>query len=94
MGVPLILVGGIRSFEVAERLVDEGTTDYISLCRPLIREPDLVNRWKSGDIRKAICDSDNLCFRPVIKGEGLYCVVEKKLRSKVDSEPPRAAAKE
>jgi 2,4-dienoyl-CoA reductase-like NADH-dependent reductase (Old Yellow Enzyme family) len=75
---PLMLVGGIRSFEVAERLVNEGTADYISLCRPLIREPGLVNRWRSGDMRKAACLSDNLCFRPAMAGEGIYCVVEQK----------------
>ena len=45
--IPLILVGGIRSFETADELVKTGTTDYISLCRPLIREPDLIKRWKS-----------------------------------------------
>jgi 2,4-dienoyl-CoA reductase-like NADH-dependent reductase (Old Yellow Enzyme family) len=75
--VPLIVVGGIRSFEVAERLLENGVTDYISMSRPFIREPGLVNRWKSGDRRKAECISDNLCFRPGAKGEGIYCVVEK-----------------
>jgi 2,4-dienoyl-CoA reductase-like NADH-dependent reductase (Old Yellow Enzyme family) len=74
--VPLILVGGIRTFETAERLVAEGLTDYISLCRPLIREPDLVNRWKSGDRRPATCISDNGCFKPTMEGRGVYCVVE------------------
>lgn len=82
VSVPLMLVGGIRSFEVAERLVEDGTTDYISLCRPLIREPHLVNRWKSGDLRKASCLSDNQCFRPGMAGEGIYCVVEKKEKQK------------
>jgi 2,4-dienoyl-CoA reductase-like NADH-dependent reductase (Old Yellow Enzyme family) len=76
IGVPLMLVGGIRSFEVAEKLVDDGLTDYISLSRPLIREPALINRWKAGDLRKATCISDNACFGPVLKGEGLYCVRE------------------
>ena len=42
INAPVILVGGIRSFLVAERLVVEGVADYISLCRPLIREPRLV----------------------------------------------------
>lgn len=78
VGTPLMLVGGIRSFEVAERLVQQGMADYISLCRPLIREPGLINRWKSGDLRKAACLSDNKCFRPAMAGEGIYCVVEKK----------------
>jgi 2,4-dienoyl-CoA reductase-like NADH-dependent reductase (Old Yellow Enzyme family) len=74
--VPLMLVGGIRSFEVAEKLVNDGLTDYISLSRPLIREPDLINRWKSGDLKKATCISDNACFGPTLKGEGLRCVRE------------------
>ena len=72
--VPLILVGGNRSFEVAERLVDEGVTDYISLSRPFIREPGLINRWKSGDLQKATCISDNQCFGPGMKGKGIYCI--------------------
>jgi 2,4-dienoyl-CoA reductase-like NADH-dependent reductase (Old Yellow Enzyme family) len=74
--VPLILVGGIRTFETAERLVAEGLTDYIALSRPLIREPELVTRWKSGDRRPATCISDNGCFKPAIEGRGIYCVVE------------------
>lgn len=80
--IPLILVGGIRSFEVAERLLEDGVTDYISMSRPFIKEPGLINRWKSGDRRKAKCISDNLCFRPGLKGEGIYCVVEKREKKK------------
>jgi 2,4-dienoyl-CoA reductase-like NADH-dependent reductase (Old Yellow Enzyme family) len=72
--VPLLLVGGIRSFETSVELVDSGTVDYISLCRPLIREPDLVNRWKGGDRRKADCISDNLCGYAMLQGEDLHCV--------------------
>jgi len=77
-GVPLILVGGNRSFRVAEGIVSEGIADYISMSRPLIREPDLINRWKSGNLAKAACISDNLCFGPAMAGEGIYCVTEKK----------------
>lgn len=76
--VPLMLIGGIRSFTVAEQLVNDGITDYISLSRPLIREPDLINRWQSGDHSKSECRSDNACFKPGIKGEGIYCVVREK----------------
>jgi 2,4-dienoyl-CoA reductase-like NADH-dependent reductase (Old Yellow Enzyme family) len=78
--VPLMLVGGIRSLSVAERLVRDNLADYVSLSRPLIREPGLINRWKSGDTRKAECQSDNLCFNAAISGEGIYCVVERRQR--------------
>jgi 2,4-dienoyl-CoA reductase-like NADH-dependent reductase (Old Yellow Enzyme family) len=74
ISVPLMLVGGIRSYEVAERLVEDGVADYIALCRPLIREPDLINRWKAGDTRKADCISDNACFGPAMEGKGIQCV--------------------
>lgn len=80
VGVPLILVGGIRSYEVAEGLVRRGTADYISMSRPLICEPRLVRRWKEGDRRPAECLSDNACFAPASDGRGLYCVTMEKKR--------------
>jgi 2,4-dienoyl-CoA reductase-like NADH-dependent reductase (Old Yellow Enzyme family) len=80
--VTLILVGGNRSFHIAEGLVAEGVADYISMSRPLIREPHLINRWKAGDLTKAACVSDNMCFRPAIKGEGIYCVTEEREQAK------------
>jgi 2,4-dienoyl-CoA reductase-like NADH-dependent reductase (Old Yellow Enzyme family) len=84
IGIPLILVGGNRSFSMAERLVNEGYADYISMSRPFIREPDLVKRWRSGDLRKAKCVSDNQCFVAGMSGEGITCVVEKKEKEKND----------
>ena len=82
VSIPLILVGGIRSYEVAERLVRDGMTDYISLSRPLICEPGLVKRWREGDRRKSDCVSDNACFAPASDGIGVYCVTMAKKRSK------------
>jgi 2,4-dienoyl-CoA reductase-like NADH-dependent reductase (Old Yellow Enzyme family) len=82
--VPLILVGGNRSFQVADRLVTEGVADYISLCRPLIREPDLINRWQSGDLGRATCVSDNMCFAPAMQGKGIYCLTEEREHQKAE----------
>ena len=72
--VPIIIVGGIRSYNVASQLVEEGAADYISLCRPFIREPDLIDRWRAGDLRKATCISCNNCIEQAKKGEGISCV--------------------
>jgi 2,4-dienoyl-CoA reductase-like NADH-dependent reductase (Old Yellow Enzyme family) len=80
VSIPLMLVGGIRSYEVAEELIQSGTTDYISLSRPLIAEPGLVKRWQEGDRRKAECISCNSCFGVALEGKGLYCVVAEKKR--------------
>jgi 2,4-dienoyl-CoA reductase-like NADH-dependent reductase (Old Yellow Enzyme family) len=82
VAIPLILVGGNRSLEVAERLVDEGTADYIAMSRPLIREPELIRRWQAGDRRPAGCLSDNQCFAPGMLGEGIYCVTARKAGEK------------
>lgn len=82
INIPIILVGGMRSFGVAERLVEDGVADYISMSRPLIREPDLVRRWKEGDRSRAACKSDNLCFEPAMKGEGIYCVTREREKEK------------
>jgi len=78
VAVPLILVGGNRSFQVAKRMMNESVADYISMSRPLVREPDLVNRWKGGDHQRSACVSDNMCFKPVLKGDGIYCLTEEK----------------
>lgn len=59
--VPVILVGGIRSTAVMEKLLEEGYTDMISLCRPFIAEPDLVPKIKNGEIDVVKCVSCNLC---------------------------------
>ena len=72
--VPLILVGGIRSYETAKKVVDQGLADYISMSRPFIREPGLIKRWKAGDRREATCISCDNCFEPLKKGEGVSCV--------------------
>jgi 2,4-dienoyl-CoA reductase-like NADH-dependent reductase (Old Yellow Enzyme family) len=76
--IPLILVGGIRTLNVAQQTLADGTADYVSMCRPFIREPGLIKRWQSGDTAASKCKSDNLCFGPAVKGKGIMCMVEEK----------------
>ncbi len=76
--LPLILVGGNRSYEVADSLIKEDAADYISMSRPLIREPGLIKRWRDGDRSPSKCLSDNLCFGPAMEGKGIYCVTEER----------------
>jgi 2,4-dienoyl-CoA reductase-like NADH-dependent reductase (Old Yellow Enzyme family) len=78
---PIMVVGGFRSFEVAEKTIQE-SADYISMARPFIREPGLAKRWQEGDRSPARCISCNGCFMPGIKEGGIYCVVEKKEQEK------------
>ena len=71
----------LRSYEVAEKTV-ANDADYVSMSRPLIREPNLPARWLKGDTSPATCISCNKCFIPGIKEGGIYCVVEKEKRAK------------
>jgi 2,4-dienoyl-CoA reductase-like NADH-dependent reductase (Old Yellow Enzyme family) len=62
LDIPVILVGGIRSKSVAEDVLQKGDADLISISRPLIREPDLPNKFLEGK-EKADCISCNGCMR-------------------------------
>lgn len=74
--MPLMLVGGIRSLEASEALISGGLADMISMSRPLICEPELIERWQKGDASRAACVSCDGCRKPIANGEGLRCVVE------------------
>ncbi|MEW6359844.1 MAG: NADH:flavin oxidoreductase [Planctomycetota bacterium] len=62
VNVPLMLVGGMRSPSVMQRIVADGVADFVSLCRPLIREPDLPAKILAGRTEPAKCISCNKCF--------------------------------
>lgn len=64
----VILTGGIRSLQVMAQLIDEGYCDLLGLCRPLIAEPDLVNRWYEEDARPSACFSCNACVKTAERG--------------------------
>ncbi len=74
--IPVMLVGGLRTFELVEEIVQNEETDFISLSRPLIREPNIINDWKRGDRHRAKCISCNQCLEGLRKGEALQCFQE------------------
>lgn len=61
--VPVISVGGYRSVEYINKILNETPLEYISVSRPLIREPDLPSRWKNGNLIPSTCVSCNACYR-------------------------------
>ncbi|MBU2548671.1 MAG: NADH:flavin oxidoreductase [Proteobacteria bacterium] len=76
--VPVSAVGGIRTLDMIDQILTDGTADLISLSRPLIREPALIRRWESGDAAPARCISCNGCLKTMARPEGIFCVQEKK----------------
>jgi 2,4-dienoyl-CoA reductase-like NADH-dependent reductase (Old Yellow Enzyme family) len=67
--IPVFGLGGFRTFAVMERAVEQGKVDLVSLSRPLIREPDLVKRFRLGEAQKSDCISCNKCLNP----RGIKC---------------------
>jgi 2,4-dienoyl-CoA reductase-like NADH-dependent reductase (Old Yellow Enzyme family) len=86
VAVPVITVGGIRSLKTIETILSEGKADYVAMARPFIREPHLIKRWEGGDRARAKCISCNGCFETGLKGLGISCKVERKLKEKETKE--------
>lgn len=78
--LPIILVGGMRSLATMEDVLASGDAQFISMCRPLICEPDLPNRLRDGVQPAAACVSKNRCYPR--KGEiGISCKCEGVVRT-------------
>ncbi|OHT08386.1 oxidoreductase, FAD/FMN-binding family protein [Tritrichomonas foetus] len=58
----LSAVGGNRNFDTMEKIVADGKTDFISLGRPLLKDPFLVDKFLGGKADASDCDSCNICF--------------------------------
>jgi 2,4-dienoyl-CoA reductase-like NADH-dependent reductase (Old Yellow Enzyme family) len=76
VSAPIMMVGGLRTFELMEEIIKSGDADFISLSRPLIREHGIINEWKNGNRRRAACISCNQCLEALRKGDELRCVQE------------------
>jgi 2,4-dienoyl-CoA reductase-like NADH-dependent reductase (Old Yellow Enzyme family) len=71
VSIPLISVGGFRSPDVMENLLNTTPVEMFSMSRPFLAEPDLVKRWESGDRKRAKCVSCNKCRAD----DGNYCTI-------------------
>ncbi len=79
---PVMVVGGFRTFGVAQKTLEKEEADYVSLARPLIREPGLVARWQGGDSSRSRCISCGGCYRPGLRGQGIACIVDQAEKKK------------
>lgn len=62
VNVPVIAVGGWRSMERIEAALNDTRIAFLSLSRPLLREPDLPNKLQSGESSVSKCVSCNACY--------------------------------
>jgi 2,4-dienoyl-CoA reductase-like NADH-dependent reductase (Old Yellow Enzyme family) len=69
VSIPVFGLGGLRSFVIMEKSIQDHKVDLISMSRPFIREPDLVKKFKGGVSQLSDCISCNKCFNP----RGISC---------------------
>lgn len=72
VNIPVIVTGGIRNFDTMESILEKEQADYISLCRPLIIEPNLVKKFKEGNQGRSKCIDCGYCLIGVTENL-LYC---------------------
>ena len=60
--IPVIVCGGIRTTVDIADILNGGKADFVSLSRPFILEPNLVNKFKDGKQTAARCINCNYCL--------------------------------
>lgn len=87
---PLALVNRVRTRATMEAILESGAVQMISLCRPLIAEPDLPDKLARGEADAAACVSCGHCW-PQTPGEGVRCHNAALARGPAGRNPDRGA---
>lgn len=72
LGLPLMLLGGVKSLATMDRAMAEGF-EFVAMGRALICEPDLVDKMRRGETEVSACVPCNQCVVEMDKG-GTRCV--------------------
>ena len=72
--MPLGYLGGARSLANAEQAMADGF-DAVVMARPLIHDPQLVNKFRSGALTTSGCTNCNRCIPYIYHPAGTMCVL-------------------
>jgi len=72
--LPLVVLGGMISRENFEVAMSEGF-ELIALGRPLIHDPNFINKIKTGEVDRSGCIPCNKCI-PAMDQGGIRCVLK------------------
>jgi 2,4-dienoyl-CoA reductase-like NADH-dependent reductase (Old Yellow Enzyme family) len=62
ISIPVICVGGWRSKNIMEKILNDTNIAALSISRPLLREPDFPKKLQRGEIEISKCLSCNACY--------------------------------
>jgi len=85
VSVPVIVGGKIRTPELAEKILEDGKTDFIAIARPMLADPEWPKKAREGraeDIRK--CIACNECIDRLLVWAPLGCSVNPSLGNEWD----------
>ena len=67
LSMPLMLLGGINRLATMEQAMADGF-EFVAMGRALLREPDLVDRLRSGRAASGVCIHCNRCMPTIYSG--------------------------
>jgi 2,4-dienoyl-CoA reductase-like NADH-dependent reductase (Old Yellow Enzyme family) len=70
--MPLILLGGVSQLDTIRLAMAEGF-EFVAMGRALLREPDLVEKLRTGASRGSLCVHCNKCMPTIYRGT--HCVL-------------------
>ena len=66
--IPVMVTGGFQTASVVRAVLTEGVADAVTIARPLIASPDLLEQWRAGrDSPERPCTYCNKCLINVVE---------------------------
>jgi len=71
--IPMSVVGGFRRLSHMEKIIAEKKSDFLSMSRPFIREPDIVRKFRRQETDTVSCISCNRCVAAILHHLPIRC---------------------
>jgi 2,4-dienoyl-CoA reductase-like NADH-dependent reductase (Old Yellow Enzyme family) len=72
LSMPLILLGGVNTMATVSAALQDGF-EFVAMARALLRDPALVNKFRSGSAQEGLCVHCTKCMATIF--DGTRCVL-------------------